>query len=110
MGEVKKGGIKPKAKGKKRKAKIDEFDDLDKSTQKNYPKSILASLVAGASTPSSTTSTITSLPALRFCLCQIPLSSCFAPPCCQLRCLRVASSPYPSKPLSPTSPYSWALS
>jgi hypothetical protein len=47
MAEVKKGGIRPKVKGKKRGGKITKFNDLDKSTQKKYCKSVLASLVAG---------------------------------------------------------------
>jgi hypothetical protein len=62
MVEVKKGGITPKAKGKKRKAKIAKFDDLDKSMQKKYHDSILTSLIAKASTASSTVLTITSAP------------------------------------------------
>jgi hypothetical protein len=60
MVEVKKGGIRPKTKEKKRGAKIAKFNDLDKLTQKKYCKSVLASLVARASTNSSTTLSITS--------------------------------------------------
>jgi hypothetical protein len=60
MVEVKKGGIRPEAKGKKRGAKIAKFNNLDKSMQKKYCESVLASLVARASTDSSTTSSITS--------------------------------------------------
>ncbi len=62
MAEVKKGGIKPKAKGKKRKAKIDKFDNLNKSTQKKYRNSNLASLIARISTTGSTVLTIMSAP------------------------------------------------
>jgi hypothetical protein len=60
MAEVKKGGIRPKAKGKKRGAKIAKFNNLNKLMQKKYCKSILASLVTGASTNSSTLLSITS--------------------------------------------------
>ncbi len=67
MAGVKKGGIKPKAKGKKRKAKVTKFDELNKLAQRKYRESILAYLVAGASTASSTVLTImpsTSTPTL----------------------------------------------
>jgi hypothetical protein len=71
MAEVKKGSLKPKPKGKKRKAKISKFDDLNKSTQKKYCNSILASLVTGASTTSSTMFTITSAPTSEVALCPL---------------------------------------
>jgi hypothetical protein len=81
MVEVKKGGIKPKAKGKERKAKITKFDDLDKLTQKKYHESILASLVAGASTASSTVLTITSAPSTPALSVPGPSVFMLAPPC-----------------------------
>ncbi len=47
MAEVKKAGIKPKAKGKKRKANIAKFDNLNKSTQKKYCDITLPLLLPG---------------------------------------------------------------
>jgi hypothetical protein len=91
MAEVKKGGIKPKAKGKKRKTKIAKFDNLDNLMQKKYCNSILASLVAGTSTAGSTVLTITSAsstPALSvlgpsvFMICAPMLTT--APPTCRV--------------------------